>query len=47
MDGPNTAPPTVISGTGRPIDLRWRTDAAISRSCIIVKSNKSVFDLEI
>jgi hypothetical protein len=44
MDGPNTAPPTVISGTGKPIDLRWRTDA---RPCIIVKSNKSVFDLEI
>jgi len=37
MDGPNTAPPTVISGTGKP-------DA---RPCIIVKSNKSVFDLEI
>jgi hypothetical protein len=51
MDGPDTAPPTVMSGTGRPIDLRWRTDAAISRPIsrprIIVKSDKSVFDLEI
>ena len=37
MDGPDTAPPTVMSATGRPIDLRWRTDAAISRPCIIVK----------
>ena len=47
MDGPDTAPPTVMSGTGRPIDLRWPTVAAKSRPCIIVKSNKSVFDLEI
>jgi hypothetical protein len=47
MDGPDTAPPTVMSGTGRPIDLRWPTDAAISKPRIIVKSNKSAFDLEI
>jgi hypothetical protein len=47
MDGPDTAPPTVMSGTRRPIDLRWPTDAAILRPCIIVKPNKSVLDLEI
>src|SRR5882762_9907478 len=33
--------PTLLLG------LRWPTDATILRPCIIVKSNKSVFDLEI